>query len=100
MDVDDMKTFNEEYDKVYEILDAMESCFVELEHLSNTLVTDEIREFCKDLVDNPIFKEEVHQTESLEFALQDTYENNEERINEADNIDSLYDRKMWQDDRY
>lgn len=99
VDVDDMKTFNEEYEKVYEVLEAMESCYVELEHFSKTLDSDEIREFCKDLVDNPTFNDEIHQVDALEMSLESTYEDNEERINEADSIDRLFDRKMWEDDR-
>ena len=99
MDVEDMKTFNQEYDKVHVLLEDLESCYTTLKHYSKTLVTDEIRDFCECLVENPIFDEEVHQVDSLEFCLEDTYNDNEERINEQDDIDKAYDRKMYYDDK-
>ena len=99
MDVDDMKTFNKEYDLVHVILEDLESCYTTIKHYSETLQTDELKGFCKDLIDNPVFKEETHQVESLELSLEDTYNDNEERIEEQDSIDSVYDRKAYYDDR-
>lgn len=99
MDVDDMKTFNKEYDLVHVILEDLESCYTTIKHYSETLQTDELKGFCKDLIDNPVFKEETHQVESLELSLEDTYNDNEERIEEQDSIDSAYDRKAYYDDR-
>lgn len=99
MDVDDMKTFNEEYDLVHVILEDMESCYTTIKHYAESLQSEELKGFCKDLIDNPIFKDETHQVESLELYLEDTYNDNEERINEQDSIDRAYDRKMWEDDR-
>lgn len=99
MDVDDMKTFNEEYNLVHVILEDMESCYTTIKHYAETLQTDEIREFCKDLIDDPVFHDKVHQVEALEMSLEDTYNDNEERIEEQDSIDSAYDRKMYYDDR-
>lgn len=99
MDVDDMKTFNQEYDRVHIILEDLESCYTTIKHYAESLQSEELKGFCKDLIDNPIFKDETHQVESLELYLEDTYNDNEERINEQDSIDRAYDRKMWEDDR-
>lgn len=99
MDIDDMKTFNQEYDSVHVILEDLESCYITIKHYAESLQSEELKGFCKDLVDNPIFKDETHQVESLELYLEDTYNDNEERINEQDSIDSAYDRKTYYDDR-
>ena len=99
MDVDDMKTFNQEYDRVHIILEDLESCYTTIKHYAESLQTEELKDFCKDLIDNPLFKDETHQVESLELYLEDTYNDNEERINEQDSIDSAYDRRMYYDDR-
>ena len=99
MDIDDMKTFNQEYDSVHVILEDLESCYITIKHYAESLQSEELKGFCKDLVDNPIFKDETHQVESLELYLEDTYNDNEEIINEQDSIDSAYDRKMYYDDR-
>ena len=99
MDIDDMKTFNQEYHSVHIILEDLESCYTTIKHYAESLESEELKGFCKDLIDNPVFKDETHQVESLELYLEDTYNDNEERINEQDSIDRAYDRRMWEDDR-
>lgn len=99
MDVDDMKTFNKEYNSVHVVLEDLESCYISLKHFADTLQSEDIRSFCKDLITNPVFKDETHQVESLELYLEDTYNENEEIINEQDSIDKAYDRKIYYDDR-